>query len=134
MSKDNFTRENYIDHRAYAYHGVAGTIRLAPTGELAYQLRAERLAPNAARILDRRPWLSPPGSVRSILQETTCRRRDHAGRGPRLFRSAPRHPDFVKLWVDDRTAREKMTPEIYQAAADEAHKLNLRVIGHVFDL
>src|SRR6185295_7922035 len=48
---------------------------------------------------------------------------------------APHKPDFVKIWVDDRNGtQKKITPEIYQAAADEAKKLGLRSIGHVFDL
>ena len=29
---------------------------------------------------------------------------------------------------------KKMTRDIYEAATDEAHEHNLRVIGHVFDL
>jgi imidazolonepropionase-like amidohydrolase len=48
---------------------------------------------------------------------------------------APHEPDFVKLWVDDRNGtQKKMTRDIYEAATDEAHRHNLRVIGHVFDL
>ena len=48
---------------------------------------------------------------------------------------APRKPDFVKIWVDDRNGtRRKLTPEMFTAAADEARKLGLRSIAHVFDL
>jgi imidazolonepropionase-like amidohydrolase len=48
---------------------------------------------------------------------------------------APHKPDFVKIWVDDRNGtKKKLTPELYQAAADEARKHNLRSIAHVFDL
>jgi imidazolonepropionase-like amidohydrolase len=37
--------------------------------------------------------------------------------------------------VDDRNGRQKkLTPPLYTAAADEAHKQNLRAIAHVFDL
>jgi imidazolonepropionase-like amidohydrolase len=47
----------------------------------------------------------------------------------------PLKPDFVKIWVDDRNGRAtKLTPEMFTAAADEAKKLGLRSIGHVFDL
>jgi imidazolonepropionase-like amidohydrolase len=41
----------------------------------------------------------------------------------------------VKIWVDNRGGRAtKLTPEMFTAAADEAKKLGLRSIGHVFDL
>ncbi len=48
---------------------------------------------------------------------------------------APHRPDFVKIWVDDRNrTQKKMTPELYGAAIDEAHRHNLRTIAHVYDL
>ena len=138
MSKDNFTRENYIDHlERYAYHGVAATISTGTDmGELAYQLRAE-VIPNAARILTVGRGLAWPGSGpfdpsrNDVPYSVTTP--DEARKAVQDL--APHKPDFVKLWVDDRNGtQKKMTSEIYQAAADEAHKLNLRVIGHVFDL
>jgi imidazolonepropionase-like amidohydrolase len=48
---------------------------------------------------------------------------------------APHRPDFVKIWVDDRNhTQKKLTPELFTAAIDEAHKYNLRTMAHVFDL
>ena len=48
---------------------------------------------------------------------------------------APHKPDFVKIWVDDRNGKaKKLTPEMFTAAADEAIKLGLHPIAHVFDL
>ena len=48
---------------------------------------------------------------------------------------APLKPDFVKIWVDNRNGRAtKLTPEMFTAAADEAKKLGLRSMAHVFDL
>jgi imidazolonepropionase-like amidohydrolase len=48
---------------------------------------------------------------------------------------APHKPDFVKIWVDSRNGRQqKLTPEIFTAAADEARKQRLPAIAHVFDL
>jgi imidazolonepropionase-like amidohydrolase len=41
-------------------------------------------------------------------------------------------PDFVKVRVDDfRGARQKMTPEVYGAAIDEAHKNGYRTAAHI---
>ena len=43
--------------------------------------------------------------------------------------------DLVKIWVDTRDGKyKKLTPEIYGAIIDEAHKRGLRVTAHIFDL
>ncbi len=43
--------------------------------------------------------------------------------------------DMVKVWVDTREGKfKKVTPEIYAAIIDEAHKRNLRVVAHIFDM
>jgi imidazolonepropionase-like amidohydrolase len=41
----------------------------------------------------------------------------------------------VKVWVDSRDGKfKKLTPEIYGAVIDEAHKRGVRVAAHLFDL
>jgi len=48
---------------------------------------------------------------------------------------AAKKPDFVKIWVDDRNGVvKKLSPPLYRAIIDEAHKQNLRVMAHVFYL
>jgi Amidohydrolase family len=43
--------------------------------------------------------------------------------------------DIVKIWVDTRDGKyKKLTPEIYGAIIDEAHKRGLRVTAHIFEL
>jgi imidazolonepropionase-like amidohydrolase len=43
--------------------------------------------------------------------------------------------DIVKVWVDDRDGKySKLTPEMYGAIIDEAHKANFRVTAHIFKL
>ena len=43
--------------------------------------------------------------------------------------------DIVKIWVDDRDGKyKKLTPEMYGAIIDEAHKRGLRVAVHTFEL
>ena len=45
---------------------------------------------------------------------------------------AAHKPDMVKIWVDDRNGTvEKLTPNLYGAIIDEAHKHNMRVMAHV---
>ena len=52
-----------------------------------------------------------------------------------VAQQAPKRPDFIKVWVDDFWGRyPKMSPEIYGAIIDEAHKNGLRVAAHVYHL
>ena len=138
MSKANFTRGNYIDHlRRYAYHGVSATISTGTDmGELAYQLRKETI-PGAALIRTVGLGLAWPGSGPNDPSRNDVPYAVTNGEQARkAVRDLATHkPDFVKLWVDDRNGRQKkLTPEICQAAADEARKHGLPVIAHVFDL
>jgi imidazolonepropionase-like amidohydrolase len=44
-------------------------------------------------------------------------------------------PDIIKIRVDDNLgASPKMTPEVYRAVIDEAHRRGLRVAAHIFYL
>jgi imidazolonepropionase-like amidohydrolase len=46
--------------------------------------------------------------------------------------AAARHPDIIKMWVDDGYGRyPKMQPEICKAIIDESHKQGLRVAAHI---
>ena len=138
MSKENFNRANLLDHlKRYAYHGFAAAISMGTDfGDLPYQLRQE-VNPGAALFRTVGRGLAWPGSgpndparndvpyaVTSVEQARQA-----------IRDLAPHRPDFVKLWVDDRSeTQKKLTPEIYGAAIDEAHKYNLRAIAHVYDL
>jgi imidazolonepropionase-like amidohydrolase len=138
MSKSNFTRENYIDHlQRYAYHGVVAVISTGTDmGDLAFRLREEPV-PNAARILTVGRGLAYPGSGPADSSRNDV---PFAVTSPEEARKAvqelaPLKPDFVKIWVDNRNGRAtKLTPEMFTTAADEAKKLGLRSMAHVFDL
>jgi imidazolonepropionase-like amidohydrolase len=48
---------------------------------------------------------------------------------------AAKKVDLVKIWVDDRNGTvPKLTPPLYRAIIDEAHKNRLRVAAHIFYL
>jgi imidazolonepropionase-like amidohydrolase len=48
---------------------------------------------------------------------------------------AAKKPDLIKIWVDDRGGTvQKLTPSIYRAIIDEAHKHNIRVMAHEYYL
>jgi imidazolonepropionase-like amidohydrolase len=138
MAKQNFTRENYIDHlQRYAYHGVAATISTGTDmGDLAYKLREETI-PNAAIIRTVGRGIAYPGSgpADASRNDVPYAVTNAAEARKAVQDLAPQKPDFVKIWVDDRNGtRTKLTPEMFTAAADEARKLGLRSIAHVFDL
>lgn len=49
--------------------------------------------------------------------------------------NAAKRVDIIKIWVDDRdNTVPKLTPAQYGAVIDEAHKANIRVTAHIFDL
>jgi imidazolonepropionase-like amidohydrolase len=138
LSKANFTRENFVDHlERYAYHGIAATISTGTDmGELAYKLRAETI-PNAALIRTVGLGLAYPGSgpTDSSRNDVPYAVTNVAEARKAVQDLAPHKPDFVKIWVDSRNGRQqKLTPEMFTAAADEAHKQGLPSIAHVFDL
>ena len=48
---------------------------------------------------------------------------------------AAKKVDIIKIWVDDRMGSvKKLSPELYTAVIDEAHKTRLRVIAHIYTL
>jgi imidazolonepropionase-like amidohydrolase len=48
---------------------------------------------------------------------------------------AAKKVDIIKFWVDDRLGTvKKLSPELYRAVIDEAHKNGLRVIAHIYTL
>jgi imidazolonepropionase-like amidohydrolase len=137
FSADNYTRENLLDTlNRLAYHGVAATLEMGTgRGDLPYQLRTESHAgaalfhtagrgfamPNAGPgvpMRDAAYGVTTEGEARKFVQEL-----------------AARHVDIVKVWVDDRNHTvPKLTPPLYRAIIDEAHKHQLRVVAHIFEL
>ena len=46
---------------------------------------------------------------------------------------AAKKVDIIKIWVDTRDRKHtKLSPAIYGAIIDEAHRSGLRVTGHIF--
>ena len=62
-------------------------------------------------------------------------RRTPTRRGPRSQPSRSDKPDWVKIRVDDNLGTTpKMTPAVYRAVIEEAHRRGLRVAAHIFYL
>ncbi|MCZ6768050.1 MAG: amidohydrolase family protein, partial [Acidobacteria bacterium] len=127
------TREVMVDQLQHlAYYGVGVVMSLGlDVGDLAFQVREERI-PNAARSRTAGRGITAPEPGRSenpywITSEDEAR--------TAVQELAERRVDLVKIWVDDRNGQyEKLSPALYGAIIDEAHKHNLRVTAHIFTL
>jgi imidazolonepropionase-like amidohydrolase len=137
----NYTRENILDHlRRFAYFGVSATQSMGSDfGELPFQIRDETAAgkyPDAARFLTAGRGLAPlveisPDNMHQAAYVATT----EAGVRATVRELAARKVTIIKTWVDSRGGTVKpMSPELYRAIIDEAHKNNIRVAVHATEL
>ena len=133
----NYTRENILDHMyRFAYFGVAASQAMGSDfGDLPYQLRAEIQAgkyPDAARFLTAGRGLAPEDEVRpDNMRHSAYTIRSEDDIRKAVQELAARNVKIVKTWVDDRDgAVRKLTPSMYGAIINEAHKHNMRVAVH----
>jgi imidazolonepropionase-like amidohydrolase len=147
MAKEYFTRENLIDHlQRLAYYGVGAVIgvgdlvdrsdlhgRRTGWGDVPLRVRNE-VVPMAALFRTTGPGIAWPGSGANghpsrmdvPYPVTTVEEARTAGQD-----YARMKPEFIKIWVDDRGGKtKKLTPELYLAIIDEAHKNNIPVAAH----
>jgi imidazolonepropionase-like amidohydrolase len=147
MSKETFTRENLIDHlERLAYHGVGAIVSIGDLvnrsdmrggrtnwGDVPLRVRDE-IIPNAALFKTAGAGIAWPGAGAQ----------GHPSRGDVMYpvttvdeaRAAVQDyvrmkPEFIKIWVDNRAGRVKtLTPPLYRAIIEEAHKYNVPVGVH----
>ncbi|MSO82141.1 MAG: hypothetical protein EXQ53_02435 [Acidobacteria bacterium] len=128
-------RETLIeDLQRRAYYGVVAAMSMGQDqGDVPYQIRTESAnMPNTARFLTAGRGITAPEPGRTevpIWVSTEAEAR------AAVQDNAKRKVDIIKIWVDDRDNKfKKLTPELYGAVIDEAHKNGLRVTAHLFEL
>ena len=131
------TRPMLIDDlKRRAFYGVSAAQSLGQdTTDVSFQVRAETAAgkiPGAARFFTAGRGITGPEPGRTMAPHwvTTVAEARQAVR-----EEAAKKVDILKFWVDDRMgAVKKLTPELYTAIIDEAHKNGLRTISHIYTL
>jgi imidazolonepropionase-like amidohydrolase len=127
------TREMLIDDlRRRAYFGVAAAVSMGQdTEDAPYQMRTETMPGLARMFTAGRGITAPePGRTTAPYWVTTTAEARKA-----VQENAAKKVDIIKIWVDDRMGTvKKLSPELYTAVIDEAHKNKLRVIAHIYTL
>ena len=147
MSKETFTLENLIDHlQRLAYNGVGAVVGVGDLvsrtdmhggrtkwGDVPLRLRNEAV-PGAALFKTAGPGMAWPGS--GAQGHPSRVDVSYPVSTPEEARAAVRDyvvmkPEFIKIWVDDRDGTKKtLTPPLYGAILEEAHKFNVPVAVH----
>ena len=120
------------DLRRRAHFGVSAALSMGLDGTDAAFAQRGKTTPGLARIFTAGRgitapekgrtevpfWVTTPEEARKAVQE-----------------NAAKKVDLIKIWVDDRDGKfPKLTPPLYTAVIDEAHRQKLRVSAHIFSL
>jgi imidazolonepropionase-like amidohydrolase len=147
MSKETFTRENLIDHlQRLAFNGVGAVVGVGDLvdrsdmkggrtgwGDVVLRVRDD-VIPGAALFKTSGAGMAWPGS--GAQGDPSRADVAYPVTTPEEARAAVRDyvrikPEFIKIWVDDRAGRiPTLTPPLYGAILDEAHKLGVPVAVH----
>ena len=127
------TREALNDDlRRRAYFGVGAAMSLGQdTTDASFQVRSQTMPGMARFFTAGRGITAPePGRTTAPYWVTTTAEARKA-----VQENAAKKVDIIKIWVDDRMgAVKKLSPDLYTAVIDEAHKNRLRVIAHIYTL
>jgi imidazolonepropionase-like amidohydrolase len=119
------------DLRQRAYYGVSTALSLGTDSYDVLDLRGHAM-PGTARFLSAGRGITMPEPGRTTVPYWVGGEAD----GRKAVAELAAHKvDIVKIWVDTRDGKyKKLTSEIYGAIIDEAHRRELRVTAHIFDL
>ena len=127
------TREALIrDLKQRAYYGVSAALSMGNSDGYGLLNIRDETIPGAARFRTAGRGITTPEPGRSTVPYWITT----AAEGRKAVEEIAAHKaDIVKIWVDDRDGKyKKLTPEMYGAIIDEAHKRGLRVAAHILSL
>jgi imidazolonepropionase-like amidohydrolase len=120
------------DLRRRAYYGVSAALSMGLDGTQATFDQRAKTVLGLARIYTAGRGITAPEKGRTEVPFwiTTAEEARKA-----VQENAAKKVDIIKIWVDDRDGKfPKLTPALYTAVIDEAHKNKLRVTAHIFSL
>jgi imidazolonepropionase-like amidohydrolase len=143
VTGNNVTRANILRQlRQYTAYGVTTVTSLGLNLKPFYDLQPQAHS-GATRTADMfgadrgfgTPNGAPPATM-GLLDTQVYRPQTPEEARAEVRETAQRHPDLIKIWVDDmhHTVPAKMSPEVYKAIIDEAHVNGIRVASHVYYL
>jgi imidazolonepropionase-like amidohydrolase len=121
-----------LDLERRAVLGVGGALSMGRDADDALLALRGNEAVNSARFVTAGRGITRPEPGR--FDEPHWISTEEEGRAA-VRAEAARGVDVIKVWVDDRDGQyEKLTPALYGAIIDEAHRQGLRVAAHIFTL
>jgi imidazolonepropionase-like amidohydrolase len=130
LSRERDALVNDLQRRAYWGVGAAMSLGQDNT-DAVFQIRDETIA-DAARYRTAGRGITAPEPGRPDIPYWVT---NEAEARKAVQEQAARKVDIIKIWVDDRDGKyKKLTPPLYGAVIDEAHKQNVRVTAHLFTL
>jgi imidazolonepropionase-like amidohydrolase len=126
------TRDRLIrDLKMRGYYGVSAVLSMGLDPYDLLDIRSQ-VIPGAARYFSAGRGITMPEPGRITAPHWITTEAD----GRRAIQElADKKVDIVKIWVDTRDSKfKKLSPDLYGPIIDEAHKNNLRVTAHIFDL
>ena len=129
------TREQMLrDLKRRAYWGVGAAMSMGTdTTDDVFKVRDEtKSVPGTARLLTAGRGITGVEKGREPAAYWVANEKEARDA---VTQNAAKRPDIIKIWVDNRdNTVPKLTPALYGAIIDQAHKQNLRVTAHIFDL
>ena len=127
------TREGLTrDLKRRAYYGVGAALSMGTSEtEADLEMRGET-KPGQARLFTAWRGITRPEPGRTTAPFWI----DTEADGRKAVQELAKHKvDIIKIWIDDRDGKyPKLTPPLYSAVIDEAHKDGFRVTAHIFTL
>jgi imidazolonepropionase-like amidohydrolase len=139
-SATGYTRENVTAQlKQYERYGVTTILSLGLNRDLVFVLRDEQQAGRlgGASIFTAGRGIGVPEGAPPLLAAADQIYRPATEKEARraVDEMAAQRVDIIKIWVDKLHGKApEMTPEIYKAVIDEAHKRHVRVAAHEYAL